>query len=652
MANEKELNIKLKFTTEGAGANQAAQNVEKVKKGAGESNTSVKGLDASLQRIGKTSDVLRTAGAALTVSFGAMSAGLLASAKNYVQSVGTGEQSSRRWLGANKEIEQANLRIGRVLASETVPYLEKAAELAERFADFSEKNPGLIGGIAAIAGGGTLLGGGAVAAGTVMSGFKNIAKALGMGGAAAAGASAAGAGAAGAAGAGAAGAAGAAGGAAVAGFVPVLASVLAGLGIGSSVNNAISQTDFGKRAGFQPTNKALTVGAYGLGSMLGGEETGLAWAKGIGQATGAIQKQTVEQSKAGHEIDFTSQQIAAYIGYMRQEQQAERARGIQLQRMQRDFARQERIDVDDFNKQRGRSLRDFHRSEMIAEQDYYRQRAIRSRDFGIEMVRAEEDFQRSRKRAAEDFEFEMWDVLRSGDALAWMRANRQYNIQRQREEEDFQIQQQRKNEDFSREMADQAREFNISRKRRMEEFAIRIKDENEDFAIRRKRAREQYAIQLADNERDYNEQRLLRRQALIDQMRDLTDGLERERLMRQEFTRAMLADLQGAINSSRSGTNLIQGSRAVGGYVDAGLYRMHPREFVMDRNTTEAYERAAGGSLDQSRLLGLITQGGGTGSGRQIVWNDHRQFDGTISAQERELIRQDTLQIIEEVTNA
>lgn len=651
MSGEKELNIKLKFTTEGAGANQAAQNVDKIKKGAGESNTSVKGLDSSLQRIGKTGDVLRTAGAALTVTFGAMSAGMLASAKNYVQSVGTGEQSSRRWLGANKEIEQANLRIGRVLASETVPYLEKAAELAERFADFSEKNPGLIGGIATIAGGGTLLGGGAMAVGTAMSGIKNIAKALGMGGAAAAGAAGAGAGA-GAAGAGA-GAAGAAGGAAVAGFVPVLASVLAGLGIGSSINNAISQSEFGKRAGFQPTNKALTAGAYGLGNMLGGQETGLAWAKSIGEATGAIQKQTAEQGKAGHEIDFTSQQIAAYIGYMRQEQQAERARAIQLQRMQRDFSRQERFDQEDFNKQRGRALRDFHRSEMIAEQDYYRQRAIRSRDFGIEMARAEEDFQRSRKRAAEDFEFEMWDVLRSGDALAWMRANRQYNLQRQREEEDFQIQQSRRNEDFGRELADQAREFAISRKRRMEEFAIRLKDENEDYEIRRKRAREQFSLQLSDQARDYNEQRILRRQALIDQLRDLTDGLERERLMRQEFTRVMLADLQGAINSSRSGTNLILGSRAVGGYVDSGLYRMHPNEFVMSRDTTEVFERAAGGKLDQSRLLGLISQGGGgAGNGRQIVWNDHRRFDSSVSAQERELIRQDTLQIIGEVMNA
>ena len=58
------------------------------------------------------------------------------------------------------------------------------------------------------------------------------------------------------------------------------------------------------------------------------------------------------------------------------------------------------------------------------------------------------------------------------------------------------------------------------------------------------------------------------------------------------------------------------------------------------------------GFADQSRLLGLISQGGGAGGGRQIVWNDHRQFDGTISAAERELIRQDTLQIIAEVTNA
>lgn len=646
---EKELNIKLKFTTEGSGAAKAAEGVDKIKKGAGESNTSVKGLDASLQRIGKTSETLRGVGTGLTVAFGAMSAGMLASAKSYVTAVGTGEQTSRRWLGASKEIEAANLRTGRVIAGEVLPYYEKLAEVAGRVAAYAEKNPGVVGGVAAVAGGGAMLGGAALTVSKVLDLIKKLGGASAVAGAAGTGAGAG----AGAAGAGAAGAAGAAAGAAgITGILATVAAALAGVGIGVNANNALSKTQLGQSLGLQSTGKIGTVAAYGIGKAVGGEETGLEWARSMAQTTGLIEKQTKAQKQSGFEIDFTSQQISAYIQFHRQEQQAERQRGIQLQRMQRDFARQERLDQEDFNKTRTRALRDFHRSEMIAEQDYYRQRQIRARDFGIEMARSEEDFQRSRRRAAEDFEFEMWDVLRSGDALAWMRANRQYDIQRTREEEDYRIQQQRRNEDFARELADGAREFAISRKRRMEEFAIRIKDENEDFDIRRKRAREQYALQLSDNARDYNEQRLMRRQALIDQLRDLTEGLERERIMRQEFTRAMLADLQGAVRSAETGTNLIAGSRAVGGYVGAGLYRMHAGEFVMSADTTRAAERlAGGGGLDQSRVLGMLAQGQ-RGAGSGITWNDHRVFEGSISDRERELIRQDTLDILEEATRA
>jgi hypothetical protein len=157
--------------------------------------------------------------------------------------------------------------------------------------------------------------------------------------------------------------------------------------------------------------------------------------------------------------------------------------------------------------------------------------------------------------------------------------------------------------------------------------------------IRRKRNKEQFQIQLKDAEVSFNEERLQRRQALMDTLRDQKGVLEQERIMRQEFNRAMLADLQAAINAAQSGTNLLaSGSRASGGYVSAGLWRMHDNEFVLDADTTRAAESMAGHSLNQDDILGMLARGGG-GGGRTMY--DQRQFvfGSGVTAEDKVIIR-------------
>lgn len=82
--------------------------------------------------------------------------------------------------------------------------------------------------------------------------------------------------------------------------------------------------------------------------------------------------------------------------------------------------------------------------------------------------------------------------------------------------------------------------------------------------------------------------------------------------------------------------NFFSGSRASGGYVGAGLYRMHPHEFVMNRSTTENAERAIGGRLTQEKAMAYVTnnlnigQGMTIGQTKRMVQRNERNIYGTI----------------------
>jgi hypothetical protein len=611
---DKTFRVKFDFVANTKGAQDAAAAVDQVKKKSEGAGEGIGKTGKQLETLGKASAQVRNVGLAMTAAGAAMTAAMSKSINLYVNNAGTSEQTSRKWLGASKDIEAAQVRIGRALATQTVPYLEKAADLAEKAAGAFEKNPQLAKSAVNVAGGLTIGGGALLAVSGIMKAVETIGKMFGAGGALSGIGKVF------------SGAASKVGGAGGAALSSPLGVILGGLFAGIGANNLLANTQLGQQAGMQPFNRFLTVGAYGAGKAIGGEEKGLQWASSVGEFTGAIKKAGTESSQAGHEIDYTSQQISAYLSYIRQEQQARRQYNIQVQRMTRDFQRQEQMDLEDYNKSRARSMRDFYRQEALAERDYYRQRAIRARDYGIEVQRAEEDHQREMRRSSEDHQWRLQQIILEGDAYGYWQEQRQYNIDRNRAEEDYQIQASRRSEDFARELADQEREFAIQRERSAEEFKIRMKDEEIDYQIRRKRAQDQFNIQLADLQVNFNEESRQRRQALLDQLRDLQQGLGQERIMRQEFSAAMLADLQSAINAAGQGTNLLAGastSRASGGYVNGEVVQTHAHEFVLNRPTTEAAEKLAGRQLTQDSVLSMLSGrgGGGVTDNRQFVFN-------------------------------
>jgi hypothetical protein len=62
------------------------------------------------------------------------------------------------------------------------------------------------------------------------------------------------------------------------------------------------------------------------------------------------------------------------------------------------------------------------------------------------------------------------------------------------------------------------------------------------------------------------------------------------------------------------------------------------REFVMSNRTTKAAENIIGGTLTQQRLLQALS-----GGGKKVSYYDARRFDASVSANDRRIIRNETM---------
>jgi len=86
---------------------------------------------------------------------------------------GTMSASARKYLDAQKQMQEAYIRIGAVAADKLLPVIEVAADALDKFASFIEKNPELV---TAIAGMGVTL----VAGGKIVSSLGELAKIIGV----------------------------------------------------------------------------------------------------------------------------------------------------------------------------------------------------------------------------------------------------------------------------------------------------------------------------------------------------------------------------------------------------------------------------------------------------------------------------------------
>lgn len=76
---------------------------------------------------------------------GGISGGMFKMASEYIKNLSSANETSREWAKQMNSIEQSQRRIGAVMASESLPLLQKGADLLTRVANFVEKNPEAVG---------------------------------------------------------------------------------------------------------------------------------------------------------------------------------------------------------------------------------------------------------------------------------------------------------------------------------------------------------------------------------------------------------------------------------------------------------------------------------------------------------------------------
>lgn len=566
----------------------------------------------------------------------AISGPLLLSMNSYVQHAGRAERASSDWLDQTERLRDAQLRIGRVVAEQALPFLERAARLAEEAAQFVEAHPEAIKAALNVAGVLAALGVAGRTAAQVARFTADVGELLAKARTAAVGqAAAAGAGT-GAAGIGGVGlpalvsAAGAvAAGVAAAGVVVgIVNQVLEKTGVAGEIREA--QERIRATGRFYPGAPGLArpedveAGVPGapreraVRSQAEADEA----KRAAEEAQAAFEEQLdayiqfVEDSKAAEEqYEEDRQGIIDRFGVLRTQAEDRyegrrddivNAHGQRRTQMTADFARREEQTAENHQRTLLKNAQDFTRTQAEAEAQYYQQRSQRAAQFGIEAQRVEEDHQRDLERLRRGFERSQRSAEIDRDAIALIEAREGYEEQRQEAEDSFGVQAERRAEDFAREAAQMEANFRAQQesravefKRRQDELQAEFERERavreEDFARRQaeldlanadrltaldeqhteeqQRLEDQGTESLTALDQQYTDEKSERDQAFRGQLGDLGLFLGNERQARQQHYAAMQRDFEGWMRGMRAAIPTSRpGARDVGAARQAGGY--------------------------------------------------------------------------------
>lgn len=92
----------------------------------------------AMQSMGRAGTTMMAAGASIL-------APMILAVKKYKDTMGETEPTSARLVALSERWEASQVRIGRVIATEVLPSLEKAMDIVEKIVAWSEENPGAIG---------------------------------------------------------------------------------------------------------------------------------------------------------------------------------------------------------------------------------------------------------------------------------------------------------------------------------------------------------------------------------------------------------------------------------------------------------------------------------------------------------------------------
>lgn len=581
-------------------------------------------------------------------------------------------KSAKAYLDAQKQMQQAYVRIGAIATDKLVPVIEKAANLLTKFADFLEQHPELV---TAIAG----LGVGLVGLGKVVSLAGQVSmiagtlQGLGVGGAIPGGA---------------AGTAALGTTAATAGSAALLvAAPIVGANIAKYVGNAFqramgqeesSWSDIGntaKQTVMLPSKLAL-LGLVNLGIV--SEETGAKinnfqnelWnfgdaAKEAAPATEKTAEELLAAAEAAKQRAEAEQQLAkAYEDFKNQEMEAlrqyeqsktkitENANRAALDAQRSHTQSLAKIE-EDYAKQRESLLGNFQKEETRSAREYQISRAQAIRDGGEEIQRIEKDHQKRLAELAQGHNERMGDLIANRDALGIVKENQAYEKSRQDEERNANEEIAQRRRDIAQRLRDMAQAYALERQQRAQELqqslaeaaanhAQQKQEEQKRFAEEERKRKEDTARQLRELNTQYQEESRRRRDAFLRSIRDLDSALNGETNRKRQYYALMLKDAEEFMKKYR--TQMYPSDpakKASGGYVTDGIYRLGEvgTEYVINAQTTRALEGMAGGSLTQDRLLAMASGNVRARAGGNMTLQQTIHFNGENNAANRAQLR-------------
>ncbi len=499
-----ELEARFKITTDKSGVDQAAKSIDEVKKRAQEMERPMTSIRQHFEAIGKAGEQFSRVGVRMAATGTAMMAPMMLAANSYVKSAGMAETTSRQWLKTTDQLAAAQQRIGRVVAQETLPYMEKVAQLAQTAAAFGEKHPEAVKGLVTVGTGLVAGGAGLTVLGQTASAISAIGR-LGLLGGAAGGAG-----------------------------LGLAGAGLGGVGLGAGVvqylaSQGFKANIFGVPLEARNLGEYPVAGAYGATKLLGGsEEQATQNALALAQALGLVATNAGQATARLEDSPWYGQGLQMFAQYSLQQKYAQADHYRDMLRSGYDFQRNVRYQEEAYGVQRAIAVRNhniqmsyaeqnfqrqrqinadqFQRQLMLSEQEYYYQRGIAARNFAISARRAEEDYRLQTHRNEEDHRIRLRNIARTGNATAWLEEMRSYQLSERRRKEDYEIARRRAKEDFDLAQSDARTAYERQRKIALENFAIQEKIQAESYVIQRQRQQENFDRQTADQDAQFSRQ--------------------------------------------------------------------------------------------------------------------------------------------------
>lgn len=385
---------------------------------------------------------------------------------------------------------------------------------------------------------------------------------------------------------------------------------------------------------------------------------------------------------------FTAAALDNYINYQRQEEKATEQYQKQIVELRRDEGRQEADAVKrttaailQIQQQLAEQLAgmdaDFALQEQRAYEDYVNRRSEIIRNSNQEELRAKQELELRLKQLEQDHNDRLYDLESSRDALGIVNENRRYKEQVANEKEQAALQAKERKQQLKQQLADLDAQYALEEARRQEDYQLRRQEAIENAAKEEAQRKADLAQQLQDMQdaekqkeddlaKSYEDQRNARLKDFNRQIIDLYEQFDKEAKMSDGWYQYMYGQFENFMKSLAStippgtlnnpyappgggGGGGGTPKHDYSGYAYTGMYAMAQNgmpEYVLSGQATRVLEQMLGGKVSERALLASVAGGGARAS---ITWNDHRRFDGDVSASVRRATREDTLHILDEV---